>query len=147
MDQLTIQTLLWAKNNQNTTKKHKEEATITLPRILIEIHQYRMRWWWGGMWGRPGDIESRQIWANKGCWILTIPAGLKAKGRKRPHHELMFQDEKVCWGGAAGLWCLEPQSAHIWWRAGWCIGQRIPRHKDLVLSPKVGAPEGGQAPG
>jgi hypothetical protein len=36
MDQLTIQTLPRAKNNQNTTKKYKEEATITLPRILIE---------------------------------------------------------------------------------------------------------------
>jgi hypothetical protein len=36
VNQLTIQTLPRAINNQNTTKKYKEEATSILPVILTE---------------------------------------------------------------------------------------------------------------
>jgi hypothetical protein len=28
---------------------------------------------------------------------------LEGKGQEKPHHELVFQDEKACCGGAAGL--------------------------------------------
>jgi hypothetical protein len=35
---------------------------------------------------------------------------VEGQGQERPHHELMFQDEKVCCEGAAGLKSIQDMS-------------------------------------